>query len=97
MQKKQALQLLSEHLAETQLRFGVKRLALFGSTVRDEAKPESDLDVLVEFENKPDSKSYFGLMFYLEDKLGCSLDLVTNKALRPELRPFIEKEAIYVS
>lgn len=35
-------------------------------------------------------------MFYLEDKLGCSLDLVTDKALHPELRPFVEKDAIYV-
>lgn len=45
---------------------------------------------------KADSKHYLSLLFYLEDKLGCSLDLVTDKALRPELHPLIEKEAIYV-
>lgn len=54
------------------------------------------MDVLVEFDGKADAKRYFGLMFYLEDMLGCPLDLVTDKALRPELRPLVEKEAIYV-
>lgn len=97
MKKQDALQLLQEHFAETQKQFGVKRLALFGSTVRDEAREDSDVDVLVEFEGKADSKRYFGLMFYLEDLMDCTLDLVTDKALRPELRPFIEKEMIYVS
>jgi len=39
------------------------------------------------------SKRYFGVQFYLEDLLGCPVDLVTEKALRPELRPYIEREA----
>ncbi|MGF1644965.1 MAG: hypothetical protein ACFCUJ_15110 [Thiotrichales bacterium] len=38
----------------------------------------------------------FGVQFYLEDLLGCAVDLVTEKALRAELRPFIEKKAIHV-
>lgn len=97
MKKDDALKLLREHFIETQRQFGVKRLALFGSTVRDEAREDSDVDLLVEFDGKADSKRYFGLMFYLEDLLGCTLDLVTDKALRPELRPHIEKEMIYVS
>jgi len=96
MRKQQALQLLIEQFAEIHNRFGVQRLALFGSSARDEAQVGSDIDILVEFISKADSKRYFGLLFYLEDKLGCPLDLVTDKALRPELRPFIEKEAIYV-
>ena len=49
MKKHQALNLLRQHIDEIRQRFGVKRLALFGSTARDEAKPGSDLDVLVEF------------------------------------------------
>lgn len=96
MQKHQALQLLRDQFTEIRQRFGVKRLALFGSTARDEAQAGSDVDVLVEFDGKADSKRYFGLMFYLEDMHGCPLDLVTDKALRPELRPFVEKDAIYV-
>lgn len=96
MKKQQVIDLLTEQFAEIRDRFDVQRLALFGSTVRDEAQPDSDIDILVEFAGKADSKRYFGLLFYLEDKLGCPLDLVTDKALRPELRPYIEKEAIYV-
>ncbi|MEZ5454247.1 MAG: nucleotidyltransferase family protein [Thiothrix sp.] len=96
MKKKAVLKVLTEQFTETRQRFGVRRLALFGSTARDEAKPGSDVDVLVEFEGKADSSRYFGLLFYLEDKLGCPLDLLTDKALRPELRPFVEKDAIYV-
>ncbi|MFT0813459.1 nucleotidyltransferase family protein [Synechococcus sp. OH20] len=76
----------------------MRRLALFGSTARGEDQAGSDIDILVEFKfmGKADSKHYLSLLFYLEDKLGCSLDLVTDKALRPELHPLIEKEAIYV-
>ncbi|KXK40848.1 nucleotidyltransferase family protein [Nitrosomonas europaea] len=73
-------------------RYGVRRLALFGSTARD----DSDVDVLVVFDGVASAARYFGVQFHLEDALGCSVDLVSEKALRPELRPFIEKEAVYV-
>ncbi len=76
--------------------FGVTQLALFGSTARDEAGDDSDVDILVSFDGPATSKRYFGVQFYLEDQLGCPVDLVTEKSLRPELRPFIEKEAIHV-
>jgi len=54
------------------------------------------VDSLVSFDGPATSKRYFGVQFYLEDQLGCPVDLVTKKSLRPELRPFIEKEAINV-
>jgi predicted nucleotidyltransferase len=90
------LKLLSEHKKELAQRFGVVRLALFGSMVRDAAKEGSDIDVLVAFDGPATSARYFGVQFYLEDLLGVPVDLVTEKALRPELRPFIEKEAVHV-
>jgi predicted nucleotidyltransferase len=77
-------------------RFEVTHLALFGSTVRGTARPDSDIDILVGFDGPATSKRYFGVQFYLEDLLGVRIDLVTDKALRPELRPFIEKEAVHV-
>ena len=77
-------------------RFGVDRLALFGSTVRDAARLDSDIDVLVSFDGPATSERYFGVQFFLEDLLGRPVDLVTDKALRPELRPFIEREAVHV-
>jgi len=50
----------------------------------------------VAFDGPATSKQYFGVQFLLEDELGQSIDLVTEKALRSELRPFIEKEAINI-
>ncbi len=97
MKKQKALQLLHDHQEILGKRFGVMHLSLFGSTVRDEARDNSDVDVLVEFDGPATADRYFGLQFYLEDLFGCPVDLVTDKALRPELRPFIEKEAIRVA
>jgi predicted nucleotidyltransferase len=64
--------------------------------VRDEASPESDIDIVVAFDSPATSAKYFGVQFYLEDELGAPVDLVTEKAIRPELRPFIEREAVNV-
>ena len=77
-------------------RYGVTRLALFGSTARNDARADSDIDILVAFDGPATSERYFGVQFYLEDLFGCKIDLVTEKALRVELRPFIEKEAVRV-
>ena len=83
-------------------RYGVERLALFGSTVRDAAQADSDSDsdsdsdILVSFSGPATSERCFGVQFFLEDLLGRPVDLVTDKALRPELRPFIEREAVHV-
>jgi len=96
MQKQQVLNVLNAHKATLAERFGVTDLALFGSTVHGTAVLGSDLDILVAFDGAATSKRYFGVQFYLEDLLGCPVDLVTDKALRPELRPYIEKEAIHV-
>jgi hypothetical protein len=96
MNRMQALQVLARAKPELARRFGVIRLALFGSTARDETRPDSDVDVVVSFDGPATSQRYFGVQFYLEDALGCPVDLVTEKALRPELRPFIEQEAVNV-
>ena len=96
MNKQQTIQSLSNNKAVLTQRFGVTRLALFGSTARDAATANSDVDILVDFEGAATSQRYFGVQFYLEDLLGCSVDLVTEKALRQELRPYIEREAIDV-
>lgn len=96
MRKEEVLKLLIQHKPELIRRFGITDLALFGSTVRDTARPDSDVDVLVSFDGPATAKRYFGVQFYLEDLLGCPIDLVTDKALRPQLRPYIEASAIHV-
>jgi len=63
---------------------------------RGTARSDSDIDILVAFDGPATSERYFGVQFYLEDIFGVSVDLVTEKALRPELRPFVEREAVHV-
>ena len=96
MNRDAALTLLQAHKPHLAREFGVTMLALFGSAARDMAGPESDIDILIAFDGPATSKRYFGVQFYLEDLLGRPVDLVTEKALRPELRPYIEREAIHV-
>ena len=96
MEREQALELLAQHKPQLAQRYGVLRLALFGSTARDSANADSDIDILVAFDGPATSKRYFGVQFYLEDLLGCPVDLVTEKGLRAELRPHIEGEAVHV-
>lgn len=96
MTRTQVLRQLAESKAELASRFGVTRLALFGSMVRDEARADSDVDILVSFDGPATSARYFGVQFFLEDLLGRRVDLVTDKALRPELRPDVEREAVHV-
>ena len=96
MNRNQVLQLLAQNKLILVKQFGVTSLALFGSTVRDKAKADSDVDILVSFDGPATSSRYFGVQFFLEDLFGCAVDLVTDKALRSELRPYIEKEAVRV-
>ena len=96
MERKHILQLLAQHKPQLAQRYGVLRLALFGSATRDSADADSDIDILVAFDGPATSERYFGVQFYLEDLLGRPVDLVTEKALRPELRSHIEREAVRV-
>lgn len=96
MNRKQILGVLRHLKPELVRQFGVTRLALFGSTVRNEATVDSDIDIVVAFDAPATSKKYFGVQFLLEDELGQPVDLVTEKALRPELKPYIEREAVNV-
>jgi predicted nucleotidyltransferase len=95
MDRDEILCILNEHKAELD-RFGVGSLALFGSAARNEAQANSDIDFLVEFEGPPSFSRFMDLKFYLEDLLGCPVDLVTQRALKPRLRTRVEEEAVDV-
>jgi uncharacterized protein len=94
--RSQVLQLLAKRKPALSDRFGLMSLALFGSMARDAASPHSDIDILVSFKGPATSDRFFGVQFFPEDLLGRPIDLVTDKALRPELRPLIELEALHV-
>ena len=77
--------------------FGVKRLGLFGSFVREEQNLESDIDLLVEFEQgKKTFDNFIHLSFLLENLLGHHIELVTSESLSPYIKPHIMKEVEYV-
>ena len=96
MNKDEIIRLLQTHKPELAERFGVTSLALFGSFARDEGTDDSDLDILVTFDGPATSRSYFGVQFYIEDLTGRTVDLVTDKALRPELRLSVERGCVHV-
>ncbi len=97
MDRETLLALMAEHKPVLAERFGVRKLALFGSFARGTARDDSDVDVLVDFGEPASPEAYFGVLFYLEDLLGCPIDLVTERALRSELRPYVERDAIIVA
>lgn len=94
MDLKDVQRLLHEHEAELK-EIGTQNLALFGSIVRGEAHPDSDIDVLVEFSGPVTFDRYMELKFFLEDLLGCKVDLVLRDTLKPRLRERILAEAVY--
>ncbi|MDI6810908.1 MAG: nucleotidyltransferase family protein [archaeon] len=75
-------------------KYGVKRIGLFGSYIRNEQKEKSDIDILVELEKKT-FDNYMDLKFFLEDLFGCTIDLVIAEAVKPRLKPYILSEVVY--
>ncbi|NIM11772.1 MAG: nucleotidyltransferase [Candidatus Aminicenantes bacterium] len=91
------LMLISQHESDIKT-FGVRRLGLFGSFIRNQQGKDSDVDILVEFE--PGLKTFdnfIHLAFFLEDILRRRVDLVTTDALSPYIGPHIMKEVEYVT
>ncbi len=72
---------------------GVRRIEIFGSYARGEAKPGSDLDVIVEFEKRKSLLELVGIEQELEDALGIKVDLLTRASISPYLIERIEKES----
>ncbi|MCD6213413.1 MAG: nucleotidyltransferase family protein [Candidatus Desulfofervidus sp.] len=78
--------------------YGVRKLGLFGSFVRGEHKPESDIDLLVEFQqDKKSFDNFIQLAFFLEEILERRVELITIDALSPYIGPHIIKEVEYVN
>lgn len=96
MSKDTVLNMFRTHKATLMNLFGVTKLALFGSFAHDQTIDGSDIGVVVRFDSRATSDRYHGVQFYLEDLLGCPVDLVTDKALRAEIRPYVEREMVDV-
>jgi uncharacterized protein len=95
--KSELLALLSEYELDLR-RFGVMRLGVFGSFVGGQPNPDSDVDILVEFEKgKKSFDNFMGLASFLEQRIGRSVELVTPESLSPHIGPHILREVEYAS
>ena len=97
VRRAEVIALIAAHRDEIFGRFGVRSLSLFGSMARDEARPDSDVDVLVEFDGPTTFDGHLGLLVFLEDLLGRRVDVVTAKGLKPRLRPLIDRDLVHVA
>ncbi|MBI2415860.1 MAG: nucleotidyltransferase family protein [Candidatus Kerfeldbacteria bacterium] len=94
--KAEIYQILGDHQS-TIIDYGVKRLGLFGSFVRQQQQTDSDVDLLVDFEsNQKKYANFIGLVYFLEDVLHRPVELITSDSLTKHLKPHIEKEVEYV-
>lgn len=96
MKRDEALKRLADHAEELRRLFGVAHIDIFGSVARDEAGPDSDIDILVEFQ--PDAHiglfEFSGLKLYLEKLLATEVDLATPQALKKQLKEQILREKV---
>lgn len=92
--RREILRLLEENRREIK-KFGVKEIGVFGSAARGEQTEKSDIDVLVELEDKT-FDSYMGLLFFLEGLFNSKVDLVMKGSIKPIIKDRILSETIYV-
>jgi len=96
MKRELAIQILQDHQTEI-LSFGVKSLALFGSVARSEARSDSDVDILVEFDRPVGLFGLIALQQRLEEWLGRPVDVGTLDCLKESIRSEVLEECVYVS
>lgn len=98
LSKQEILEELSKNLNTWKLKYGVKRIGVFGSYVHEEQKENSDIDLLVEFNDSHLSfDNYIELKLELEDHFQKSIDLVIVDDIKPALKPSILGSAKFVT
>ena len=88
--------IIREHQEEIRTRFRAEVIGLFGSVARGEGGSESDVDILVRFDEGASLFELVGLGDFLEEKLGCKVDIVSDRAVKPELRESIMRDLVRV-
>jgi predicted nucleotidyltransferase len=96
MKRKEVLQKLQQQYRELELHYGVNALFIFGSIARDEARSDSDVDLLVDFKEPIGLFQFIELQQKLESLLGCKVDLGTKRSLKPHIKNEVLREAIRV-
>lgn len=96
MGKKEIIRIIRNRKPELESRYGVQRLGLFGSYVREKQRKRSDIDILVTFNRDIDLFDFLDLREYLESQLSIKVDLVMESALKPAIGKRILSEVEYV-
>jgi uncharacterized protein len=96
MDKKEIIEIIKKRKPELTTHYGVKRLGLFGSYVKNQQRKRSDVDILVQFNRDIDLFDFIDLREYLENQLNAKVDLVMESALKPNLGKRILAEVEYV-
>jgi len=93
---KKIKQILTQEKPVIQTKYGVKKIGLFGSYIHNKQTPQSDIDLLVEFQKPISFFTFLDLESYLESKLNHKIDLVTPNALKPAIGQQILNEVTYL-
>ena len=96
LSKEELLVELRKYKPELVKQFGVTDLALYGVYAPEDTAQFFDIDLMVSFDGPTTVKRFFGVQFYIEDRLGLRVGLVTRKALSGERRRYFEEIAIDV-
>ena len=87
---------LTSHKSMLQEKYKVDQIGIFGSFIRNEQTPNSDLDILVNYTEAPDLISLIELEYYLSEILELNIDLVTSNGIKSQLKNDILKEVVYL-
>jgi uncharacterized protein len=96
MKRKEVLRILHEQKTDLLQTYPIASLSIFGSVARDEARLDSDLDILVEFARPVGLFQFIDLQQHLERLMGCKVDLGTPRSLKPRIKASVLQEAIRV-
>jgi len=89
-------EIIKKHKDELKEKYSVKEIGIFGSFARGEAKEDSDIDILVEFEKPIGFFKFLELEEYLSNLIGREVDLVSKKALKPNIGKHILEEVVTI-
>ncbi len=93
---KEIKKILASYKPELQKRYKVKEIGIFGSYIKGKQRKNSDLDILIDFYEKPDLFTFVEIENFLSEKLKVKVDLVMKSALKPHIGEIILQEVIYI-
>ena len=96
MDRNSIILFLQLHKQEMAQRFGTTKVGLAGSYACNEGTEKSDIDIIVEIQSDNKFRSFFNLLYYLQDSLGKPIDLATEASLKPLVKESILKDVVYV-